>query len=443
LPSSVLVTGFDIIFFWVARMVMMTDHFTGEVPFRDVYITGLVRDKDGQKMSKSKGNVLDPIDLIDGISTDALVEKRTSGLMQPKMAERIEKATRKEFPDGIPAFGADALRFTFASLATHGRDIKFDLNRCEGYKNFCNKLWNAARFVLGTLPEGATIQRPAQWPQLAFERALLARFDALLTEIDAQFAAYRFDLVSQALYEFVWNEFCDWSIEFAKPYLNPEAGEESAAAASVRHTLLAVLEATLRLAHPLIPFVTEEIWQHVAPRLGLAEGSIMAQPWPAPFATESRTGDLTDIDWLKEAIAKLRSVRSTLGIPPSRRVPLLVDGGDADDAARIARFADALRALARLESIDSLRGDAPPSASAMLGELRLLIPLEGLIDLDAERARLAKEVARVAAEKEKSEAKLARFSDKVPAAVVEQERQRLAEWSVQLDGLKEQQARLG
>ncbi len=443
LPSSVLVTGFDIIFFWVARMVMMTDHFTGEVPFRDVYITGLVRDKDGQKMSKSKGNVLDPIDLIDGISTDALVEKRTSGLMQPKMAERIEKATRKEFPDGIPAFGADALRFTFASLATHGRDIKFDLNRCEGYKNFCNKLWNAARFVLGTLPEGATIQRPAQWPQLAFERALLARFDALLAEIDAQFAAYRFDLVSQALYEFVWNEFCDWSIEFAKPYLNPEAGEESAAAASVRHTLLAVLEATLRLAHPLIPFVTEEIWQHVAPRLGLAEGSIMAQPWPSAFAAASEAGDLADIDWLKDAIQKLRSVRSTLGISPSRRVPLLVDGGDANDAARIARFADALRALARLESIDSLRGDAPPSASAMLGELRLLIPLEGLIDLDAERARLAKEVARVAAEKEKSEAKLARFSDKVPAAVVEQERQRLAEWSVQLDGLKEQQARLG
>ena len=442
LPSSVLVTGFDIIFFWVARMVMMTDHFTGEVPFRDVYITGLVRDKDGQKMSKSKGNVLDPIDLIDGITLDALVEKRTSGLMQPKMAAPIEKATRKEFPEGIPAFGADALRFTFASLATHGRDIKFDLNRCEGYKNFCNKLWNAARYVLGTLPEDATIQRPAQWPQLAFERALLARFDALLAEIDAQFAAYRFDLVSQALYEFVWNEFCDWSIEFAKPWLSPEDSNE-AAAASVRYTLLAVLEATLRLAHPLIPFVTEEIWQHVAPRLGLAEGSIMAQAWPSAFAVVGETGDLADIDWLKDAIQKLRSVRSTLGISPSRRVPLLVDGGDTIDAARIARFADALRALARLESIDTLSGTAPASASAVLGELRLLIPLEGLIDLDAERARLAKEVARVAAEKDKSEAKLAKFSDKVPAAVVEQERQRLTDWSMQLDGLKEQQARLG
>ena len=441
LPSSVLVTGFDIIFFWVARMVMMTDHFTGEVPFRDVYITGLVRDKDGNKMSKSKGNVLYPIDLIDGITLDALVEKRISGLMQPKMAAGIEKDTRKDYPDGIPAFGADALRFTFASLATHGRDIKFDLKRCEGYKNFCNKLWNAARFVLGSLPEGATIQRPAQWPQLPFERALLARFDALLAEIDAQFDAYRFDLVAQALYEFVWNEFCDWSIEFAKPWLQAE-GDAGTAADSVRCTLLTVLEATLRLAHPLIPFVTEEIWQHVAPRLGLAEGSLMAQSWPSAFAPGDTASDLADIDWLKEAIQKLRSVRSTLGISPSRRVPLLIDGGDADDASRIERYTDALRALARLDSIGRLDGAAPPSASAVLGELRLLIPLEGLIDLDAERARLAKEVARVAAEKEKSEAKLAKFSDKVPAAVIEQERQRLAEWTTQLDGLKEQQARL-
>ncbi|MFA5589532.1 MAG: valine--tRNA ligase [Lysobacteraceae bacterium] len=444
LPSSVLVTGFDIIFFWVARMVMMTDHFTGQVPFRDVYITGLVRDKDGQKMSKSKGNVLDPIDIIDGIALDALTEKRTAGLMQPKMAEKIAKATRKEFPDGIAAFGADALRFTFASLATHGRDIKFDLNRCEGYKNFCNKLWNAARFVLGALPETGVIQRPAEWPMAAFERALLARFDAVLGEVDAQFAAYRFDLVAQALYEFVWNEFCDWSIELSKPFLNPEAGSNVTpeAVASVRHTLLTVLEATLRLLHPLIPFVTDEIWSHVAPRLGIEADSIMRQRWPEPFALTGSDDDIAAVDWLKDAIQKLRSVRSTLGISPSRRVPLLVGGGDSNDAARLAQFADSLRFLARLERIDTLVGEPPACASAVLGEMRLLIPLEGLIDLDAERARLAKEIARVTAEKEKSETKLAKFTDKVPAAVVEQERQRLADWTTQLASLTEQADRL-
>ena len=449
LPGSVLVTGFDIIFFWVARMVMMTDHFTGLPPFRDVYITGLVRDKDGQKMSKSKGNVLDPIDLIDGISLEALLEKRTAGLMQPKMAEKIEKATRKEFPEGIAAYGADALRFTFASLATHGRDIKFDTNRCEGYKNFCNKLWNAARFVLGALPEGAVIAKPAAWPATAFERALLARFDALTNEVQEQFTAYRFDLVSQALYEFVWNEFCDWSIEFAKPYLNAEvmarlaAGNESGASESVRYTLLAVLEATLRLLHPLIPFVTEELWQHIAPRLGVSGESLMCQSWPAPFGLPEATGDLASIQWLKETILKLRSVRSQLGISPSRQVRLLVEGGDAADAARIALFDEALRFLVKLESIERLQGAAPASASAVIGQMKLLIPLAGLIDLDAERARLSREIARVEAEQAKSETKLANFTDKVPAAVVETERQRLADWTTQLAGLKEQQARLG
>jgi len=449
LPSSVLVTGFDIIFFWVARMIMMTDHFTGQVPFRDVYITGLVRDKDGQKMSKSKGNVLDPIDLIDGISLDALVAKRTSGLMQPKMAEKIEKATRKEFPEGIAAYGADALRFTFASLATHGRDIKFDTNRCEGYKNFCNKLWNAARFVLGALPEGGVVEKPAAWPATAFERALLARFDALLAEVQEQFAAYRFDLVAQALYEFVWNEFCDWSIEFAKPYLNAEvmarlaAGNGQGASESMRYTLLAVLEATLKLLHPLIPFVTEEIWQHVAPRLGVQGESIMGQSWPAPFGLPEATQDIADVQWLKEAILKLRSVRSTLGVSPTKQVKLLVEGGDAGDAVRLQKFAEALRFLVKLESIDALQGAAPAAAAAVLGELRLLIPLAGLVDLDAERARLAKEIARVEAEKTKSEEKLAKFTDKVPAHVVEQERARLADWTTQLAGLKEQQARLG
>ncbi|MDO8349079.1 MAG: class I tRNA ligase family protein, partial [Planctomycetota bacterium] len=264
LPTSVLVTGFDILFFWVARMVMMTGHFTGDMPFKDVYITGLIRDKDGQKMSKSKGNVLDPIDLIDGIDIEALVAKRTSGLLKPTDAPKIEKATRREFPEGIPAFGTDALRFTFASLATHGRDIKFDLARCEGYKNFCNKLWNAARFVLMNT-EGFTASG-VPTPTTDAERWILDRLQQLLKEVETQFAAYRFDLASQAMYEFVWNDLCDWFLELAKPALQ---GGDQAAIASTRHTLLYVLEQSLRVLHPLIPFVTEEIWSHVAPKLGL------------------------------------------------------------------------------------------------------------------------------------------------------------------------------
>jgi len=301
LPSSVLVTGFDIIFFWVARMVMMTDHFTGQIPFRHVYITGLVRDAQGQKMSKSKGNVLDPIDLIDGISADALVQKRTTGLMKPQDAPKIEKATRKEFPDGIPAFGADALRFTFASLATHGRDIKFDLNRCEGYKNFCNKLWNAARFVLMNVGEASFEGAPQ--PRTDAERWILARLDRMVAGVHEQFAGYRFDLASQAMYEFAWNEFCDWFVELAKPALN---GDDADAASSTRHTLLHVLEILLRALHPLIPFVTEEIWQHVAPKLGRGGDSISRTAYPEPGTGSDFAQSEADIEWLKKVVSALR-----------------------------------------------------------------------------------------------------------------------------------------
>src|SRR5918993_1843395 len=264
LPTSVLVTGFDIIFFWVARMIMMTDHFTGQVPFKDVYITGLVRDSHGQKMSKSKGNILDPIDIIDGISIDDLVAKRTRGLMQPQMEAKIEKATRKEFPEGIPAFGADALRFTFASLATHGRDIKFDLERAEGYKNFCNKLWNATRFALMNAEGFGATGAPA--PHTDAERWILDRLQHALRDVEQAFADYRFDQAAQALYEFAWNEYCDWFVELAKPALT---GNDEAARFSTLHTLLYVLETMLRALHPLIPFVTEEIWHAVAPKLGI------------------------------------------------------------------------------------------------------------------------------------------------------------------------------
>ncbi|XQA68891.1 valine--tRNA ligase [Xanthomonas sacchari] len=445
LPSSVLVTGFDIIFFWVARMIMATDSFTGKVPFRDVYITGLIRDKDGQKMSKSKGNVLDPLDIIDGISIEDLVAKRTTGLMQPRMAEKIEKATRKEFPEGIISHGADALRFTIAALAGHGRDIKFDLGRAEGYKNFCNKLWNASRFVLMNTPGGDSGVgiRESQEPATDAEKWILLRLQVVTAEAQAQFAAYRFDLLAQCLYEFAWNEFCDWFLELAKPALS---GDDAAAADSTRHTLLHVLETLLRLLHPLTPFLTEELWQQVAPRLGIAAPTISLQPYPEAAAMDvaAYAGAAADVEWLKAMVSALRRVRSELQVAPSRQVPLLLQGGQAEDRARIERFAAQLRFLLKLESIQWLDDGAPSpaAATAIVGELTLLVPLEGLVDLDAERLRLDKEIARVAAEKDKSEAKLGKFTDKVPPAVIEQERQRLADWSAQLDGLRAQRAKL-
>ena len=486
LPSDVLVTGFDIIFFWVARMVMATDSFTGQVPFKDVYMTGLIRDAQGQKMSKSKGNVLDPLDIVDGIGLDELVAKRTGGLMQPRMAEKIERATRKEFPDGIAAHGADALRFTIAALATHGRDIKFDLSRAEGYKNFCNKLWNATRFVLMNT-EGFAVPSPLgrRWPEGSDEGAAQAAMSApsstsptphppqslaatssspegrgaLQPVTDAEkwilaglarvseeaanhFAAYRFDLLAQALYEFAWNQFCDWFVELAKPALN---GTDAAAADSTRHTLLYVLEQLLRLLHPLTPFVTEELWQQVAPRVGVAGNSISLQAYPSAEALDAGAFAQAeaDVEWLKSMVSALRRVRSELGVSPGKPVALLLQGGGDNDKPRVTRFTSQLQSLLKLESITWLEGaQAPASAAAVVGELRLLVPLEGLVDLDAERTRLDKEITKVAGEREKSEAKLAKFSDKVPAAVVEQERARLVDWTSQLSALQEQRAKL-
>jgi len=443
LPSSVLVTGFDIIFFWVARMIMATDHFTGRAPFRDVYITGLVRDAHGQKMSKSKGNILDPLDLIDGISLDDLVAKRTSGLMQPKMAEKIEKATRKEFPEGIPAFGADALRFTIAALATHGRDIKFDLGRAEGYKNFCNKLWNATRFVLMNTADATFAGIPM--PSTDAERWILARLARTSAEAETHFASYRFDLLAQTLYEFAWNEFCDWFVELAKPALQ---GNDTVAAGSTRHTLLYVLERLLSLLHPLIPFVTEELWQQVAPKLGIDEGTIMLRPYPqaADFEGDYAANE-ADIEWLKAMINALRRIRSELQVPPQKSVSLLLADGDAADRTRTARFDSQLRFLVRLERIEFLAdmNAAPAAAAAVVGELKLLVPLEGLVDLDAERTRLDKEIKRVDGEIAKCTNKLASetFIRNAPAAVVDQERKRLVDWNAQREGLAAQRAKLG
>ncbi|MDH5824776.1 valine--tRNA ligase [Luteimonas sp. RD2P54] len=447
LPSSVLVTGFDIIFFWVARMIMMTDALTGTIPFRDVYITGLVRDKDGQKMSKSKGNILDPLDIIDGISADALVAKRTTGLMQPQMAAKIEKATRKEFPDGIAAHGADPLRFTMAALAGPGRDIKFDLGRAEGYKNFCNKLWNATRFVLMNTEgrESGVGNRESQAPAPVTdaERWILSRLAKTAAEAETHFAAYRFDLLAQTLYEFAWNEYCDWFVELAKPALQ---GSDAAAADSTRRTLLVVLEALLRLLHPLMPFVTEALWRQVAPRLGIEAATISLQPYPraADHDVSGHARAAADVEWLREMVSALRRIRSELGVAPARRVALLLQGGSADDAARVGRFASQLSFLLRLERIDTVAGDPPPAAAGVVGALRLFVPLEGLVDLDAERARLDKELRRVETEIGKCEGKLgsATFVQNAPAAVVEQERQRLADWNARRETLAAQRARL-
>ena len=444
LPSSALVTGFDIIFFWVARMIMMTDHFTGQVPFKDVYITGLIRDSHGHKMSKSKGNIIDPLDLIDGISLDALVAKRTTGLMRPTDAPKIDKATRREFPEGIPAFGADALRFTIAALATHGRDIRFDMGRAEGYKNFCNKLWNATRFVLMNT-EGAGFSGDPQ-PRTDAERWILSRLAETAGQTARHFADYRFDLLAQTLYEFAWNDFCDWFVELAKPALH---GEDAEAARSTRHTLLHVLERLLCLLHPLIPFVTEELWQQVAPRLGVTGTTIMLQPYPQ--ATDHAVADAdrasADVEWLKAMVSAVRRVRSELNVPPSKHVTLLLAGADARDRERSTRFHGSLSFLNRLERIELIDdvAAAPASATAVVGELQLLVPLEGLVDMDAERVRLDKELKKVEVEIAKCQGKLASdtFVSNAPAAVVEQERKRLGDWNVQRSALAAQRTRLG
>jgi valyl-tRNA synthetase len=453
LPSSVLVTGFDIIFFWVARMVMATRYFTGRVPFREVYINAIVRDAEGQKMSKSKGNTIDPLDLIDGIDLESLVRKSTAALLIPQAREKVEKRIRKDYPAGIPAVGADALRFTFAALATYGRTINFDLKRADGYRNFCNKLWNAARFVLmntgignresgigGAVPAAAGAR--AQAPTTAAEKWIVARLRATLAEVEAQMRLYRFDLVAQALYEFVWNEYCDWFVELAKPALG---GEDKAAAASTRHTLLYVLEAALRALHPITPFITEEIYQSVAPLLVLKEASITQRSYPR--AEELPADDAAasaDIEWLRAVLTQIRRIRSEMNIAPAKAIPLLYAGGQAADRTRQARFAASIAFLAKAESQRWLDvGESePPAATAVVGDMKVLIPLAGLIDLDAEKARLDKEIRRIEGEMAKSEGKLAHFGERTPPAVVEQERQRLAEFSTALAGLREQAARL-
>jgi len=444
-PTSVLVTGFDIIFFWVARMIMMGLKFMDDVPFREVYIHGLVRDAHGQKMSKSKGNVLDPIDLIDGIDLESLVAKRTSGLMQPQMAARIEKATRKDFPDGIPAFGTDALRFTFAALATTGRDINFDLGRIEGYRNFCNKLWNAARYVLmNTEGHDCGAQGGAVELSVA-DRWILSRLQQVTAQIEEAIGAYRFDHVAQTLYAFVWDEYCDWYLELSKPVLN-EPGHDEAARRGTRRTLVQVLESLLRLAHPVMPFITEEIWQRVAPLAGRAGPTIMLAPYPGVDETAVDPDAEAEMRWVMDFVLGVRRIRSGMNIEPRRRLSVILDRASAEDLRRLEANRHYVEALARVESIDILEAgaEAPESATALVGEMKVLIPMAGLIDKAAESARLEKEIERLERDIQRSEGKLANrnFVDKAPAAVVEKERARLGEQRTALEQLQEQLARI-
>ena len=489
-PTSVLVTGFDIIFFWVARMVMMGMKFMDEVPFKEVYIHGLVRDAHGQKMSKSKGNVLDPIDLIDGIDLEALVKKRTGGLMQPQMARKIEQATRKEFPAGIPAFGTDALRFTFASQATQGRDIKFDLNRVEGYRNFCNKLWNAARYVLMNTEgqdcgqsyevgaqapsarpplvneasftgEGMGANRPHPLPSPggrgevgenlysielnAADRWIVSRLNEVAGEVETAFKDYRFDLAAQVLYSFTWNEYCDWYLELSKVTLT-DAKASAAAQRGTRRTLVQVLETVLRLLHPIIPFISEEIWQRVAPLAGKTGATIMREPYPLADSAAIDRDAIEEMRWVMDVIAAVRNIRGEMDISPAKPLPVLFQGGSASEQTRLNRHQPLIAWLARTESITWLNAGehAPESATSLVGNLKVLVPLGSAINKQAELERLNKEIDKTEKDLQKEKAKLLNsdFVARAPKPVVDEVNARVQQFESRLVNLRSQHDRV-
>jgi len=424
-PASVLVTGFDIIFFWVARMIMMALHFCQEVPFHTVYVHGLVRDGEGQKMSKSKGNVIDPIDLIDGIDLEALVTKRTSGMMQPKMASQIERITRQQFPEGITGYGTDALRYTFYSLASTGRDIKFDMGRMEGYRNFCNKIWNAARYVLMNCENGNGMVEEIRYS--VADRWIRSRLQQAAADTQRAFDGFRFDFAAQALYDFVWNEYCDWYLELSKPVLWDE-DSDPALLAGTRQTLIEVLEQTLRLLHPLMPFITEEIWQNLAPIAGCRGDTIMLQPYPVADTEAVDSDAEADIDWLKQLIIAIRTVRSEANLAPGLVLNVLLRNASASDRERINCNAAVLKKLAKTGSFTLLADDdeTPPSLSALCGHMEILVPMAGLIDVEAEWTRLSKEREKHAVDIQRLDGKLnnAQFVARAPANVVAKEREK-------------------
>ena len=440
-PTNVLVTGFDIIFFWVARMIMMTLKFTEQVPFKKVYITGLVRDEHGQKMSKSKGNILDPIDLIDGISLEALTSKRTADLMQPQLKQKIERHTRESFPNGIAGFGTDALRFTFYSLASTGRDIKFDLGRTEGFRNFCNKIWNAARYVLMNSEEKQLANSLDSKNLSISDRWIISRFERAIKQVDLAMESYRFDLASQQLYEFIWNEYCDWYVELSKPTLwDEEKNPENAQA--TRFVLIFILEKTLRLLHPFMPFITEEVWQKIAPLISINGQSIMMESYPTYDRKNIDEEAEEHIEWLKGVILSIRNIRGEMDISPAKSINILLRNGSPTDKERMEIHKPYLQKLAKLKDISWLEDghEAPVSATQRFDELEILVPLEGLIDVDAERSRLKKEINKLLSGLKAVETKLnnKKFVNNAPSSIVIKEREKKNQISSTLESFETQ-----
>ncbi len=445
-PTSVLVTGFDIIFFWVARMIMAGVVFMKDIPFHEVYIHGLVRDSHGQKMSKSKGNVLDPLDLIDGISLKDLLEKRTQGMMQPHLREKIAQQTKEDYPEGIVAYGTDALRFTFAAMATTGRDINFSTGRTEGYRNFCNKIWNAARFVLMNCEGQDCAADHDNFELTTVDKWIISRLQQTEQQVIRGFNMYRFDRAASAIYEFIWNEYCDWYVELTKPLLNDE-NTPAQIKVGTRRTLLRVLETSLRMTHPIMPYITEEIWQKVAPLAGKAGDTIMREPYPVPDKHKINTEVETKIAWVQEFILGIRKIRGEMDISPGKQLEVFLANASKRDQILLKEYKNLLQFVGRVNQVSIVNNetDAPESAVALLGEMKIMIPLAGLIDIEAELMRLNKEIEKVRANLERTQGKLANpnFTDKAPVEVVEKERQKLIQGEKLKDNLQTQVLKIG